>query len=326
MRIHIQNPENDPPFDFSWEQWQAAVARAGDLGAGHSVTIGRTKADCAAALHDAEILIADIAAIRAQIPLQAPRLKIIQATVAGIDGLAPFDWLPKGVALWTNRGIHAGKAGEFGIMSVLMLASRIPEFVTQQRAGQWKKLYGSVVAGRRLTVLGLGALGGTSARHAKYFGMHVTGVRTQEKPHPDCDAVIAATDLETILPTTEFLLVAAPLTAATRNILTRERLKMLPRGAGLINIGRGALVDQDAVCDLLESGHLGGAVLDVFVPEPVPQNHRLWTTKNLIISPHTCADDPNTYNPQTLDTFFNNLRACQAGRLAPTAVDFTRGF
>jgi phosphoglycerate dehydrogenase-like enzyme len=238
----------------------------------------------------------------------------------------PFDWLPEGVMLWTNRGIHAGKAGEFGIMAVLMLASRVPEFFTNQRAGQWQKLYGSVVAGRRLTVVGLGALGGSVARHAKYFGMHVTGVRTEARKNPDCDVVVAAGNLDSVLPVTEFLLLATPLTAATRNMITRERLKMLPRGAGLINIGRGALVDQDSVCDLLDSGHLGGAVLDVFVPEPVPENHRLWTTKNLIMSPHTCADDPRTYNPMTLDVLFDNLRARHEGRAAPTEVDFSRGF
>ena len=101
---------------------------------------------------------------------------------------------------------------------------------------------------------------------------------------------------------------------------------MLPRGAGLINLGRGALVDQDSVCDLLDAGHLGGAVLDVFVPEPVPENHRLWTTKNLIMSPHTCADDPRTYNPMTLDVLFDNLRARHEGCAVPTEVDFSRGF
>ena len=326
MRIHLQSPFNDPLFAFSRAQWDQAAARAGTLGQGHEVSIGETPEDGAAALATAEIFVSDVAAIRAQLPLRAPRLKIIQATVAGIDGLMPMDWLPADVQVWTNRGIHGAKAGEFGLMALLMLASRVPEFVTNQRAGHWQKFYGSVLSGRHLTVIGLGALGGTSAQHAKYFGMDVTGVRTTATPHPACDRVITEADLDTILPTTEFLLLAAPNTPGTRNILSRRRLGMLPTGAGIINIGRGALLDQDALCDHLDSGHLGGAVLDVFSPEPVPAGHRLWTTPNLIMSPHTCADDPNTYNAYTLDVLFENLRALNTGQIPPTIVNAARGY
>jgi len=326
MRIHIQNPFNDPLFAFSMDQWRDAAARAGALGEGHVVTIGDVPADGAAALPDAEVFISDVAAIRAQLPLKAPKLRIIQATVAGIDGLMPFDWLPEGVQVWTNRGIHGAKAGEFGIMSILMLASRIPEFVTDQRAGKWRKLYGSVLAGRRLTVVGLGALGGTSAMHARHFGMHVTGVRTTAAPHPHCDVVVAEAELDRVLPETEFLLLAAPNTPETRGILDRRRIALLPKGAGVVNIGRGALIEQDALLDALDSGHLGGAVLDVFTPEPVPEGHRLWNTPNLIMSPHTCADDPMTYNPLTLDVFFENLRALNAGQMPPTIVRMDRGY
>ena len=93
-------------------------------------------------------------------PCRAPRLQLIFVTNAGLDRLAPFDWLPRGVALLNNRGTHAEKAGEFGIMAVLMLANRVPEMVTHQRAGRWQKLWGTVLGGKRLTVVGLGTLGG----------------------------------------------------------------------------------------------------------------------------------------------------------------------
>jgi phosphoglycerate dehydrogenase-like enzyme len=94
----------------------------------------------------------------------------------------------------------------------------------------------------------------------------------------------------------------------------------------VVNIGRGALVDQDALCDLLDDGQLSGAVLDVFTPEPIPPGHRLWTTPNLIISPHTSVDDPATYNPHSLDLFFDNLRARQDGRPMPNLFDPARGY
>ena len=132
--------------------------------------------------------------------------------------------------------------------------------------------------------------------------------------------------LDRVLPATEFLVLACPLTEATRGLMDRRRLGLLPRGAGLVNIGRGALVDQDALCDLLDGGHLSGAVLDVFTPEPIPPGHRLWTTRNLIISPHTSADDPATYNPRSLDMFFDNLRAWREGRRMPNLFDPARGY
>jgi phosphoglycerate dehydrogenase-like enzyme len=93
-----------------------------------------------------------------------------------------------------------------------------------------------------------------------------------------------------------------------------------------VNIGRGLLMDQDTLCDLLDSGHLSGAVLDVFAPEPVPEGHRIWSTPNLVVSPHTSADDPDTYNRHSLAIFAENLRAYEAGRPLPNLFDIARGY
>jgi len=93
-----------------------------------------------------------------------------------------------------------------------------------------------------------------------------------------------------------------------------------------VNIGRGELLDQDALCDLLDEEHLSGAVLDVFAPEPIPPGHRLWSTRNLIISPHTSADDPATYNPRSLDIFLDNLHAWRDARPLPNRFDIARGY
>jgi phosphoglycerate dehydrogenase-like enzyme len=207
-----------------------------------------------------------------------------------------------------------------------MLANRVPEMVTHQRAGHWHKLWGAVVTGEPVTIVGLGALGGSVARHATGFGMDVTGVRATPAPHPHCARVIGIEALDSVLPGTKFLVLACPLTEATRGMMNRRRLESLPKGAGVVNVGRGALLDQDALCDLLDDGHLSGAVLDVFTPEPIPSGHRLWTTKNLIVSPHTSADDPATYNPISLDLFLENLRAWQEGRPMPNRFDIVRGY
>jgi phosphoglycerate dehydrogenase-like enzyme len=326
MRIHLQNPADDPLFDFSDAQWQAAVARASAPADGHIVSIGSTANDFTQAMADAEALICDASVIKSQFPCPAPRLKLLFVTNAGLDRLAPFDWLPDGVVLMNNRGVHAAKAGEFGIMSVLMLANRIPEMVTHQRAGQWRKLWGAVLAGQAITIVGLGALGGSVARHAAAFGMTVTGVRATATPHPHCARVIATEDLDTVLPDTRVLLLACPLTAATRGLMDRRRLALLPKDAGVVNIGRGELIDQNALCDLLDAGHLSGAVLDVFQQEPVPPRDRLWATRNLIVSPHTAADDPATYNAISLDLFLDNLHAWRDGRPPPNRFDTERGY
>ena len=326
MRIHLQNPDHDPLFDFSLAMWGAAAARAPDIGMGHDVSLGITPADFIAGMVDAEALVTDASVVKALFPCPAPKLKMIFLTNAGLDRLAPFDWLPPGVALMNNRGTHAAKSGEFALMSILMLAARIPAMVTHQRQGIWRKMWGSVLAGRNITIVGLGTLGGATASHAAHFGMRVTGVRATPAPHPNCVRVIGTRALDEVLPETEFLVLACPLTAATRGLMHRGRLELLPAGAGLVNIGRGELLDQAALCDLLDNGHLSGAVLDVFTPEPIPPGHRLWTTPNLIVSPHTSADDPATYNPQSLDIFLDNLRAWRDGRALPNRFDIVRGY
>ena len=185
---------------------------------------------------------------------------------------------------------------------------------------------GSVLAGRTVTVLGLGSLGGGVAERASQFGLRVIGVRTKAEPHPFCERVVATADLDSVLPETEFLVITLPLTKNTQNIIDRRRLALLPNYAGVVNIGRGPLLDQDALCDMLEAGTLSGAVLDVFVPEPIPDGHRLWTTPNLVITPHVSCDDPITYNSRSFDIFLENVAAFEAGLPLPNHFLPERGY
>ncbi|GAC1337282.1 MAG: D-2-hydroxyacid dehydrogenase [Acetobacteraceae bacterium] len=325
MRIHLQSHPGPGNFPLTLEVWQEAAARAPGGADGHDVSFGDGGEAFAAAMQEAEILIAQTAALVPGLP-PSPRLQMIYVTSAGLEKLAPFDWLPQGVALLNNRGTHAAKAGEFGLMALLMLANWLPRLVTSQRDGKWEPKHGSVLAGRCVVVVGLGTLGGATAEHARAFGMRVVGVRTRAEPHPACERVVAVAELDQVLPEAEFLVLATPLTAQTRGLLSRARIALLPPGAGVVNIGRGGIVDQDAVLDALDADRLGGAVLDVFDPEPVPPGHRVWTTRNLIVTPHTSADDPNTYNPRSLDIFFENLHAWQNGSPLPNRFDVARGY
>lgn len=330
MRIHIQNPADDTDFAFTPEQWAAAVSRASNPGR-FDVSFASDDAGFAAAMREAEVLLTWTRIAKERFPVgvlpaRAPRLKVIACNSAGLDRLAPFDWLPPEVTLLNNRGTHARKAGEFALMALLMLASHIPHFATAQRAERWEPRFGSVLAGRTVCIVGLGTLGGAAAEQARAFGMRVVGVRTTPAPHPACDEVHATASLDAVLLRAEFLLLACPLTPATRGLIDRRRLGLLPRGAKVVNMARGAVWDQDAVCDALEAGHLAGGVTDVAVPEPLPPGHRLWRTPGLIVVPHVSSDDPATYNDRTLDILLANLAAIRDGRPAPNRVDPARGY
>jgi phosphoglycerate dehydrogenase-like enzyme len=329
MRIHIQNhPKQPPVFNVSPEQWGEAVSRADKSEAGLQVSFGETDGEFAVVRPDIEILIAGPGTIKHLLPeLQpdrAPKLELIFSVAAGVDTL-PADQMPP-VPYINNRGAHAEKAGEFVAMALLMLANGMPECIADQHSKVWGQRFTRGLRGRRLTVLGLGSMGGASAEQAKHFGMHVTGLRTRPEPHPACDRVLPTTALDDVLPETDFLLIAAPLTPETRHILNRARIALLPKDACVINIGRGPLIEQDALCDALDEGALAGAVLDVFDPEPVPKSDRVWTTRNMVMTPHVSVDDAVSYVPRSLDIFFANLAAFGRGEPLLTPVDFSRGY
>jgi glyoxylate/hydroxypyruvate reductase len=325
MRIHIQNQIGEiiPGIDLAL--WNRAAARAGAPDDMHVISIGDGEAELTSGLREAEALITTSGVLVANLPLHAPRLKLVFLMNAGVDMLVGAD-LPEDIVILNNSGAHSDKAGEYGMMAVLMLANLVPQFMEQQKREVWSRRLAPVLSGRRATVVGLGSLGGGVAKRLRWFGMQVTGVRTRAEPHPDCDRVISTSDLDAVLPDTEFLLLTCPLTSRTRNLLNSQRISLLPFGAGVVNIGRGELIEQDALLDALDSGHLSGAILDVFIPEPVPQGHRLWRTPNLIMTPHMSAADPATYHSLSLDIFFENLRAWREGSSPPNRVNLQRGY
>ncbi len=330
MRIHIQNPSADHPFAITPAQWEAAVARGPALGP-LEVSFAHDDAGFTAAIGEAEVVLTWTCEVSerladGRLKARALRLRVVACTSAGLDRLAPFDWLPPDVLLLNNRGAHADKAGEFALMALLMLATHIPRFASNQREGLWAPRSGSVLAGRTLCVVGLGTLGGAAARQAAAFGMRVLGIRANPAPHPHCAEVHGTEALDAVLPRAEFLLLACPLTPQTQGLITRRRLELLPRGAMVVNMARGAIWDQDAACNLLESGHLDGCVTDVAVPEPLPRDHRLWRTPGMLVVPHVSSDDPNTYNDRTLDILLRNLAELRAGRPAPNRVDPAKGY
>jgi phosphoglycerate dehydrogenase-like enzyme len=219
-----------------------------------------------------------------------------------------MDWVPEGLQLVNNKGAHAAKAGEFALMAVLMLHSHMPAIFSNQRQPRWESLFSTPIAGKTALVVGVGSLGGGAAKQLKALGLQVLGINRSGRPHPAVDEMLPTSRIDELLPRADFVFVSLPATPETIGLFDRDRLSRLKQGAGIINVGRASAMDYDALSDLLRAGHLSGAIIDVFDPEPLPPESPLWRVPNLIVTPHVSADDGDNYVQITLDIFFNNLR------------------
>ena len=250
---------------------------------------------------------------------------------AGVDYLMKPDTFANESCLLSNSsGAYGVTIAEHMIAVSLVMMRRLTEVFEETSHGVW----GSPRAQRslkdcRITVLGTGDIGTCFAKRAKAFepalivGVNRSGVCDD----PSYDRIVSVDALDEILPETDLLAMSLPDTPQTRGILTRDRIASLPQGAFIVNVGRGSAIDEDALADSLDAGHLGGAALDVFRTEPLPQNNRLWKTKGLLITPHIAG---NLTLVHTLDTnvsmFCEDLINFAEGRPLHYAVDRSRGY
>ena len=258
--------------------------------------------------------------------LVAPRLKFIHIIGAGVEHICPMDWVPEGVKVVNNRGVHAAKGGEFGMMAVLMLNNFMPAIVENQQRVRWESLYSSPVAGKTVLVIGVGNIGGAAGQQCARLGMEVIGISRHGKPVEGFNEVRTQGDLAEVLPRADFVLMATPMTTETKNMLDRQKQTLIKPGAGIINLGRSGTMDYEALVENLNRGHFSGAILDVFDPEPLPPESPLWTTPNLLVTPHISADDGNTYVAMTLDLVFQNLERLLNGRELKNLVQPELGY
>ena len=185
------------------------------------------------------------------------------------------------------------------------------------------------ICGSTITVLGTGDIGTNFARRAKALGAKtVYGVRRTKKAGDAAfDAICAMDELNDILPQTDILVMALPGTPETVNTLSRERIALLPRHAVVVNVGRGSAVDQDALIEALNAEQIAGAALDVMVPEPLPEDHPLWSAKNILITPHVSGNmSLGITRDLDVDLFCNDLANYAAGRPLQQLVDRKQGY
>ena len=238
----------------------------------------------------------------------APNLKWIHCTAAGVEHLFPFDWTYDDLKITNSSGVHAKKAGEYGLMSVLMLQNHLPKIITNQKNKEFISTFGNPIAGKNIVLVGTGALGSSMAKLVEPLGANIIGVNKKGKSVEGCSQILTIDKLDTVLPKADILYLALPETPETKNLINKRRLDLLKTTCGIVNIGRQSALDYEVLCDKLEKSEIAGAILDVFNPEPIDKSSRLWNTKNLVITPHVSSDDNGNYVKMTLELFVENLK------------------
>ncbi|HSE02025.1 MAG TPA: D-2-hydroxyacid dehydrogenase [Burkholderiales bacterium] len=225
----------------------------------------------------------------------APNLKWVHFVNTGVDQHAFLpNLVDRRVRLTTSAGSNGEPVAQTAICGLLMLARGFPSWWTAQGRREWAPMRGDVVprdlAGRTVIIAGLGTVGAAVARFCQALGMHVIGVRRSPRRADDpVDEMHAPAALPGLLVRCDWVVLACPLTPETRHMINAGTLGQLPRGARLINVARGGLVDERALATALKSGQLGGAYLDVFEQEPLSADSPLWVLPNVIISPHNAS-------------------------------------
>jgi phosphoglycerate dehydrogenase-like enzyme len=313
-------------FHLTDELCKTALARRRDLAGKVRITTGWDLINAPEALKTAAMLVTSMQVPRKNLRAMAPMLRSIHLIGAGVEYLRPFDWVPKGIEITNNRGIHQQKAGEYILMCVLMLNNRVPTLMNAQSRREWQPLFTDHLKGKTLLIVGVGRLGGAGARQAKRCGLYVIGVRRSGRSHRYCDEVVGQAGLHEVLPRADFIVVTVPSTSATDGMIGKREFALMKETAGFVNFSRAQVVDYRALATRLRRGELGGAILDVFDPEPLPAESDLWTTPNLLITPHCSSDDLNRYIPMTLDLIFENVARSIAGLKLLNRVDFERQY
>lgn len=231
--------------------------------------------------------------------------------------------------LLTNSSCYGVTIAEHVVMVLLMLLRRMPEYEEVVRNRGWSnQLPIRSIRDNAFTILGTGDIGVNVADRLRSMGAaKITGLSRSGRAREGFDEVLPIRRLDEVLPGTENLIMALPGTADTVHILNRARIALLPRGAFVVNVGRGTAIEQEPLAEALNAGRLGGAALDVMDPEPLPRDHPLWTAKNLILTPHVSGNMTLGYTcDRNVEMFCRDLENYAAGRPLNSLIDRTRGY
>jgi len=259
------------------------------------------------------------------------KLELMQSPSSGVNYYVEGGKFPKGATLCCMTGGYGNILAEHLLAMVLALCRRLPEYRDQQHRHRWQLLkYDKQLEGSTLLILGAGDIGTTVANWMRPMVGRIIGVRRVPRDYPDCyDEMITLEQLDEKLPEADIVVCALPHTPQTVHLLNEKRLRLLKEDAVLVNGGRGSLIDQDALCRVLEEGRLWGVGLEVASPEPLPESHPLWDQPRVLITPHAAG---NSFAPGSAldrkiwDFIIRNISAYLRGEEPENQVDFAQGY
>ena len=280
---------------------------------------------------DAEIVIAW--SIRPEQIAAAKQLQWVHSPAGAVHQLMFPELVNSDIILTNAREVHGPVVAEHVIALIFALAKKIPDSVRLQQRHVWGQqiLWDELprireVVGATVGIVGLGSIGRAVAKSAKALGMRVIAVREHpEKGSESADAVFGPAQIDELFRQADYVVLAAPVTETTKAIANAERLALMKTGACLINVGRGALVDEPALARALREKRIGGAALDVFPKEPLPGDSPLWDVPNLLITPHTAALTEKLWE-RHYSLFSENLQRYLSGSPLLAIVDKRRGY
>jgi phosphoglycerate dehydrogenase-like enzyme len=257
-----------------------------------------------------------------------PKLRWYHTVSAGVENMPLPELAQRGIVLTNNSGSYDIQIAEHLMAFVFAASRQLHRYRDLQRASEWTELQHQELRDATIVVFGMGSIGGEIARLASGVGMRVIGVRRKAgppEPGIKVERVVAADRLAEVVGEADYLAIAAPLTFATRGAISREVISRMKPTAWIMNIGRGAIIDEPAMIEALQAKRIAGAALDVFTTEPLPKESPLWRLENAIITPHHSGSSPRA-SERTLKLFAENLRRYKAGEPLINRVDFEAGY
>ncbi|MBS1840888.1 MAG: D-2-hydroxyacid dehydrogenase [Acidobacteria bacterium] len=271
--------------------------------------------------------------LRADQLTHARKLKWIHSTATGVAQLMYPELRESGILVTNPRGVFSVPVAEHTLGMMIAMARNFPDSIRFQDQAKWsqQQLWDlpqqlSELSGKTLLIVGFGSIGQELAKRAKAFDMRVLGVTRSGQSNGDlAEKIVAGSELHSVLPEADYAVIAVPETAGTKKLMGAAEISRMKRGARLINVGRGSLLDEDALIAALESGHLAGAGLDVTGIEPLPENSPLWKAPNLFITPHTSGVSNRLWQRETA-LLVELLELWFSGQSMKNVVDLSRGY
>ncbi|KKI92022.1 2-hydroxyacid dehydrogenase [Bacillus sp. SA1-12] len=277
---------------------------------------------------DAEIIAGWKKEMEEFISINDANLQWLQAWSAGVNSLPLAHLQAANVQVTSANGVHAYPISETIFALMLGLTRKIHTYVRQQLNHTWHHAnMNQEIHGKTVGIIGVGNIGYETAKLAKAFGMTVLGIRNSGQPEEFVDEMYSPSDLHTILPLCDFVIVTLPLTPKTMGLFGKKEFQLMKPSSFFINIGRGPIVVENELIEALQEKQIAGAGLDVFEIEPLPQQSPLWEMENVIITPHTSGSTEH-YNKRVIeDIFLPNLRRYLDGQKPSiNLVDFEKGY